>query len=293
MPKLGRFTSAEAKTAYLRHYDAVAAQWPVSSVDSDIETSFGVTRVRKSGSGGGAPILLLPGLSGNGLLWRPFVAEFARDRAVYAPDVIGWPGRSVQTAPVRDGADIAEWMVEVFDGLGLDRVHLAGGSMGSWLASQVGVHHPERLASLTMFEPSAATFTKPPLRVLLKFFGMGMRPSPEGMRKFNQWLTPGVEHTGEEWEMMVAGMKFRSAMPWDRPLTDEQLAAITAPMLVLYGAETVINDPEAGARRVRDHVASAEVEIYPGAGHELLWGIPDRVVPRFLEFVRKHDSVCA
>lgn len=293
MPKLGRFANEEAEAVYLRHYDAVAAQWPVPSEDLDAETSFGITRVRKSGSGAGSPILLLPGLSGNGLLWSPFIADFSRDRAVYTPDVIGWAGRSVQTAPVRDGGDIAQWAVEVFTGLGLDRVHLAGGSMGSWLAAQVGVHHSERLASLTMFEPSAATFTKPPLRVLLKFFGMGMRPGPEGMRKFNQWLTPGVEHAGEEWEMMLAGMKFRSALPWDRPLTDEQLAAIATPLLVLYGAETVINDPEAGARRVRERVPAAEVEIYPGVGHELLWGIPDRIVPRFLDFVRKHDSVRA
>lgn len=293
MPKLGRFANEEAEAVYLHHYDAVAARWPVPSEELDIETSFGVTRVRRSGSGAGVPILLLPGLSGNGLLWSPFIADFSRDRAVYTPDVIGWAGRSVQTAPIRDGGDIAQWAVEVFTGLGLDRVHLAGGSMGSWLAAQVGVHHSERLASLTMFEPSAATFTKPPLRVLLKFFGMGMRPGPEGMRKFNQWLTPGVEHTGEEWEMMLAGMKFRAALPWDRPLTDEQLTAIAAPLLVLYGAETVINDPEAGARRVRERVPAAEVEIYPGVGHELLWGIPDRIVPRFLDFVRKHDPVRA
>lgn len=131
MPKIGRFTSEEAKAAFLHAYDAVAAKWPVPSTNIDVGTAFGTTRVRRSGTGDGAPIVLLPGIGGNGQVWFRFVEQLARDRVVYTPDVIGWAGRCVQTAPLRDAGDIARWMADVLDGLGEDRIHLAGNSLGA------------------------------------------------------------------------------------------------------------------------------------------------------------------
>ncbi|GGL43365.1 alpha/beta fold hydrolase [Nocardia jinanensis] len=291
MPKIGRFTSDEAKTNFLRIYDAGAERWPIPSTVLDVETSFGTTHVRKSGSGKGAPVLLLPGISGNGLVWQRFIEDFASERVVYTPDVIGWPGRCVQTAPVRDGADVAKWVVETLDGLGESRVHLAGNSLGAWMATMVGVYHSDRLASLTMFEPGGATFAKPKWSLLLKFLATGMRPTPERMRKLNAWLTPRADLTEDEFAMVMASLKFRTGMPWDRVLTDEELAAITAPTLVLFGADTVVNNPEIGAARARQHIPSADVQIYPGIGHDLLWANQEVVIPRFLDFADNHDRV--
>ncbi|GAB0104871.1 alpha/beta fold hydrolase [Nocardia sp. JMUB6875] len=291
--KIGRFISAKAKARYLRAYDAMAAQWPVPSTDLDITTSYGTTRVRKSGSGSDTPIVLLPGMPGNGLFWESVIEGLSRDRVVYTVDPLGWAGRSEQTAPLRDEADIVAWLLEVFDGLGADRVHLAGYSVGSWLSLLVGVRHSERLASVTMLEPGGATFTKPRWSVLFKFLVGGMVPTRKRMAKLMQWLTPGMELTDEQWELAMSAIRFRMAMPWERPLTDEQLAAVTTPLMVLFGATTVANDPEVGARRVRELIPSAVVDIYPGVGHEMLWAIPEKVIPRFLDFVKQHDQVRA
>ncbi|MFE3192807.1 alpha/beta fold hydrolase [Nocardia sp. NPDC059240] len=63
--------------------------------------------------------------------------------------------------------------------------------------------------------------------------------------------------------------------------------------MVLFGGDTVVNDPVAGAQRARDHIAGATVDIYPGVGHEMLWAIPEQVIPRFLEFAKQHDQVPA
>ncbi|MCM6774181.1 alpha/beta fold hydrolase [Nocardia sp. CDC159] len=293
MPKIGRFTNKEAQAAFLRAYDTIAARWPVPSTLLDIETSFGTTRVRKSGSGEGAPIVLLPGIGGNGQAWWRIIEALARERVVYTPDVIGWAGRCVQTAPLRDASDVAKWVVETFDGLGAGRVHLAGNSLGAWMSGATGVYHSDRLASLTMFEPSAATFAKPSWGLLFKFLKAGMRPTPERMRKFNKWLLPGFELDDEEFALAMAALKFRMAMPWDRQFTDDQLAHITTPTLVLFGAETIAGDPEIAAARAREHIPSVETEIYPGIGHDLLWANPDQVIPRFLDFVASHDPVRA
>ncbi|WP_186630120.1 alpha/beta fold hydrolase [Rhodococcus sp. BP22] len=293
MPKIGRFTSEETKAAFMSVYDAIAAKWPVPSTNIDVETSFGTTRVRKSGTGEGAPIVLLPGIGGNGQVWWRFIENLARDHVVYTPDVMGWAGRCVQTAPLRDAEDIAKWMGEVLDGLGEDRVHLAGNSLGAWLAGAIAVYRCERLASLTLLEPSAATFAKPRWSLLFKFIMAGMRPTPERMRKLNKWLMPGYEPTDEEFAGAMAAVKFRMATPWDRTFTDAQLAAITAPTLVLFGAETVVNDLEVAVPRARNDLPSAEVEILPGVGHDLLWANPEQVIPRLLSFIDSHDPVRA
>ncbi|WP_328406005.1 alpha/beta fold hydrolase [Nocardia sp. NBC_00403] len=291
MPKIGRFTSSEAKAAYLRAYEALAVDWPVPSTDIEVETTFGTTRVRKSGTGAGLPLVLLPGMPGNSLFWTPFIEELTRERVVYTPDVIGWPGRCEQSTPVRDHAEIMKWLVEVIDGLGEARIHVAGYSDGAWIAGLLGVHHSERLASLSMLEPGGATFAKPRWGLLLKMVSAGMRPTRERMQKLTQWLTPGVVLSDKEWAMAVAGFKFRLALPWPKPFTDEQLAAITAPLLVLFGGATVVNDPDIGVRRLRQHAPAADVEVYPGVGHELLWVLPQKVIPRLLEFVAENDAV--
>lgn len=125
----------------------------------------------------------------------------------------------------------------------------------------------------------------------MKFLVAGIHPTPERMRKFNKWLMPGLEMTDEEFAVAMGAVKFRMAMPWDRTFTDGQLAAITVPTLVLFGADTVVADPEAGAARAHARVRAVETEIYPGFGHDLLWADPDPVIPRILAFADSHDPV--
>ncbi|WP_067657792.1 alpha/beta fold hydrolase [Nocardia harenae] len=293
MAKIGKFSSAAGEARFRAAYDAVAARWPVPSTEHEVPTSFGSTYVRKSGRGSGAPIALLPGIGGNGQVWYPFVEELARDHVVLTPDVIGWAGRCEQTAPVRDTADIARWFADTLDGLGVERVHLAGNSLGAWLAGAVAVHRSDRLASLTLLEPSAGVFARPRLGLLAKFIVSGINPTPERMRQFNRWLMPRYEMDDAGIELAGAIAKFRMAMPWDRTFTDAQLAAIAAPTLVLFGAETVVADPEFGAARAREGIARAQAEIMPGVGHDLLWANPEQVIPRFLAFVESHEQARA
>ncbi|MFF2557604.1 alpha/beta fold hydrolase [Nocardia sp. NPDC058058] len=291
MAKIGRFVSEQARTEFRTTYDALAARWPVPAVDLEVETSYGTTHVRKSGDGNGAPLLLFPGIGGSSLFWQPFIAELSRGRVVYAPDIIGWAGRCEQTAPVRDEADIARWAAEVLDGLGVRQAHVVGYSLGGWLAAVVAGYRPERVATLSLLETAPATFARPPWRVLRKFMAAGVRPSRAKLEKFNTWLQPGVELDELEWAMVLGTLKFRPGLPWPKPLSDERFAAVSAPVLALFGAETVVHDPEVAAARVRRVLPGADVEICPGAGHDLLWVLPEQVIGRVLEFAGRYDRV--
>ena len=73
----------------------------------------------------------------------------AADHRLYAPDLIGQPGRSSQTrsSPKDDGH--AFWVEDVLDGLGLWRVPLLGLSYGAGLAIRTMGLAPEGGARLT------------------------------------------------------------------------------------------------------------------------------------------------
>lgn len=125
------FPNERSRARYLEVYEELS-DWPVPVTELAVETSFGTTHVRVCGDG--PPVVLLHGIMVTSLSWQPCVAGLAPHRRVYAPDSLGEPGRSVQTRPMPDAQANADWLAEVLDRLGHDRVHLAGVSRGGWLA---------------------------------------------------------------------------------------------------------------------------------------------------------------
>ncbi len=62
------FKSERAKERYLTFYDTMAKKWPVDSEARIIDTSYGQTFLRISGSVGRQPLVLLPVFSANSLM---------------------------------------------------------------------------------------------------------------------------------------------------------------------------------------------------------------------------------
>lgn len=68
--KVGRFRTPEARERFFELYDrAVEEVWPVPAEELDVETSFGTTHARRSGSGKGWPLLLVHGHTGTSVGW--------------------------------------------------------------------------------------------------------------------------------------------------------------------------------------------------------------------------------
>ncbi len=146
--KVARFRSDAARQRFLELYDrAVEELWPVPAEELDVPTSFGTTRVRRSGTGRGAPLVLLHGNSGTSVGWCTIVGPLAKEREVLAVDVIGTIGRSVQTRPLDQPSDLADWFREVLDGLDVQRAHVIGFSEGGFVAFQAARGNEGRLAS--------------------------------------------------------------------------------------------------------------------------------------------------
>lgn len=286
---VGAFRDDAARFAYERAYADLAARWPLPFTETLVETAFGPTHVRTSGAGDRTPLVLLHGLNGTGLSWHAVVARLAEDRVVHAPDVVGTAGASVQTAPLTRPADYGAWGEQLLDGLGLDRAHVLGYSEGAWFAALLGGRAPDRLASLTLGE-GITTLVKPSPTVLVRMVTTALWPSRRRFARLDAWLSPGTDPTDEDRALARAAMRYRRRTPWPAPLDDAALAAITAPTLAFFGADTRLGDVTAAAGRVREHVPHGQVEIVPGGGHGVLWQLPERVLPVVQDFVRRHDA---
>lgn len=293
MPSTGRFTSEAARTAYDAAYRDLEARWPLPAEDLRVETAYGPTHVRRSGSGLRTPLVLLHGLNGNGLSWHGVVRTLAADRVVYAPDVVGTAGRSEQTAPLTSADDYAAWGVQLLEGLGLERAHVLGYSEGAWfaalLASRASARAPGRLGALVLGEGITA-LVKPDRRVISRMVRAAALPTARNLARLDEWLTPGVTLADEDRALARAAMRYRRRTPWPSPLPDERLRAIAAPTLAFFGADTRLGDPVAAGRRVTEHVRDSRVELVPGGGHGVLWQLPDRVLPLVDGFLREHDD---
>ena len=125
--KVSTFRTPEDAERFVTRYDeVVGSRWPVAHEELDVSTRFGQTRVRRSGAGSGVPLVMLHPTTGSSAGWYPVIELFCRDRIVYTPDTMGAAGRSVQTAPIRSEADLADWLDDVLDRLGMPEVHLLG-----------------------------------------------------------------------------------------------------------------------------------------------------------------------
>jgi pimeloyl-ACP methyl ester carboxylesterase len=86
--------------------------------------------------GSGPPLLLIHGLGDSIRVWRPILARLGTEREAIAVDLPGFGG-----SPVLDRAPtvpaLADALVALLEELGLERVEVAGNSLGGWLALEL------------------------------------------------------------------------------------------------------------------------------------------------------------
>lgn len=286
---LGGFVSAQARDEYFAAYESAFTALPPVAERFDVETAFGTARVYRFGAPGPSPMVLLHGRAGATVMWQPNLQAFVdRNGPVYSVDVIGEAGRSVQTAPIRDGADQAAWLSTVLAELALEDVHLVGYSFGGWLAANYAVHEPSRLASLTLIEPvqTFARFTAG----LIARSALAVLPVVRrwGRPAFISWISDGAEVDVDDpvARVIEEGMRtFRIGLPTPRVFTDAQLWDLRVPALVLLGGRSVMHDGRKAVERARRLLVDAQCELWPSATHSIAGESAAAVNARVLAFL--------
>jgi len=121
-----RFKTEAGRARYLAAYDAALADWPVPHEALDVPTRLGPTHVVASGPTDAPALVLLPSFAGSAVVWRLNVAGLSQSYRTYAVDVIGQPGKSLARRRIRNRREFAGWLIDLLDGLGVQRASIVG-----------------------------------------------------------------------------------------------------------------------------------------------------------------------
>lgn len=218
-------------------------------------------------AGSGDPLLFLHGAGGGGQ-WLPFMNALSKDFEVFVPEHPGF-GKS-DTPPWLDNvADLAYFYLDFIEKFGLRGVHLAGASLGGWIAAEVAVRNQTSLATLTLVAPAGLHVKGVPRG------DMFMWPFPELARnlfydqKYAEWMLLAVP-SEEERDMQLKNRLTTAKLGWHprfyNPHLNKWLHRITIPTLILWGAnDKLIPAPYAYA--FRDAIPAAHLQIFENCGH--------------------------
>lgn len=213
-------------------------------------------------------------------------------RALRAGEVVELPYRL---------ADLASDVVTLLDGLGVERAHIFGVSMGGFIAQHIAADHAARVASLTLVMTSTGNPALPPPSAEAHEL-LARRSNAEGTREglieqgvFNAQVIaspayppdPGALHARVTAEIdrahRPAGyIRQRAAILADGDRR-ELVKRIAAPTLVIHGTDDPLV-PHAGGKELAALIPGASLHLFPGMGHE----IPEPLVPTIADLVASH-----
>jgi pimeloyl-ACP methyl ester carboxylesterase len=262
----GSWVSDAAREKFLVAYERAFALWPQPCAEFDIETATATTRVHAyRPHPGGDPVVLLTGAGGNASNWHPHVAALAKDGPVYAIDMPGDANPSVPRALMTPPAACAAWLDELLGRLGDRPAHLVGFSYGGWIAMNQAIRAPGRVASITLLDPAGLTRLDARFWWWLSISGLASLTPMPLRRHLARWLDSPAMLQPELMTLMWAAIRGYHAEPkFPGVLTDDELRAVTVPVLLITGARSALITP-AQARDRGSLMPDAEVAIVPGS----------------------------
>jgi pimeloyl-ACP methyl ester carboxylesterase len=269
------YKSAAGEQAVMALYDQMLERWPVPYTSITLPTRHGDTFVLASGPNGAPPVILLHGAASNALAWIGDVQAYSSMLRVYAVDLPGEPGRSSHTRPPWSGPAYVEWMEDVLDGLGLERAALVGISQGAWTALKFATVQPERVDRLVLLAPAGVTTAR--VSFLLRVIPLAMM-GKRGGAAINR-ITFGKQpiHPDVVAYMNVIMRHFKPRIGALPNFTDDELAQLIMPTLLMVGAEDALYPSEKTAARLQKLVPNLTVRMLPEMGH-VLHGLVGEVV---------------
>ncbi len=250
-------------------YDEALARLEPGCERRRIGTSFGETHVILAGPGDAPPLVVLPGGNFLNPLCLSWFLPLAETFRLYAPDIVGQPGRSARTRPSARGDGHARWLGEVLDGLGLGQASFVGISYGAGLVLRLAGLAPGRVAGAVLASPAgiAAGPIWPMLReVALPMLVYRASPSRERLlRAARPILTDLEEPYVRQLGLVYRHVKLDRELP--RAATREELAGYAAPTLLFAAENDLFFPAERVIPRATEIIPNLETEALPGSRH--------------------------
>jgi pimeloyl-ACP methyl ester carboxylesterase len=231
--------------------------------------------------GEGSPLVLLHGgMMTIDLNFATLIPTLARRHTVIGVEMQGH-GRTADTGRELTPAALASDVVGLLDHLGIDRAHVLGHSMGGAVALELAVSHPHRVLSVVPISISVRPDGMHGELVDPSKHATSTRmPTPQDfadMSEAYKRLSPHPDHFDEFLGALSASNA--DLQGW----SDEQLAGITAPTLLMLGDHD-FTTVDHGAVMLR-LIPGSQLAVLPGTTHMTITRRADLLVPLLAAFL--------
>lgn len=244
--------------------------------------------------GKGEPLLMLHGFGATLDNWA-LVAKFLTPHfRVVAPDLPGF-GDSSRLPHKRYTLDDQLGRIEDFArSVGLSRFHLAGNSMGGYLAAHYAARHPEQVQSLWLLAPAGVMTAEE--SELQQMLARGENPllvnSAADFRRIIDMCfvkapyTPGAflkalakrSIASREFHAKVFEELFSTAAPFE-----DALSGLATPSLITWGDQDRLLHVS-GAKILHGLLPNSTLDLMPGIGHIPMVEVPGAAAQSWLRF---------
>ena len=246
--------------------------------------------------GNGEPLTLVHGLAYDREGWGRLPDLLAQRFRVVLID-----NRGVGESDAPEGpysvAQMAADVVAVLDDAGIERTNLFGVSLGGYIAQEVVLVYPERVATLILCStaPGGPKAVPMPAATQEVFARYPTMEREAGLRMFVE-NSLGERGVRELPELVEEILRYRlghapTVQAWVAQATagatyanDERVHEIAAPTLVLTGGADVVVDPR-NAGVLAELIPDARVVVVPERGHLMVWEDSERVAELVAEFL--------
>jgi pimeloyl-ACP methyl ester carboxylesterase len=266
-------------------YETLAARYE-SAASRYVDLPGGVRmHYRDEGQTSGPTLLLVHGFSASLHTWEPWVQRLGERYRIVSLDL---PGHGLTRAPAGYQASMEAFrdaVAEFVRSQGLTRFAIAGSSMGGNVAWEYALAHPDQVEALILVDasgwPQGDDQNEPTIFKLLRNPVLGpMLRDLDNTRLIRQGLEASFADPSFVDEAMVARYSELARAPGHRdillqltldfrsrnPATAERLAALSMPVLILWGDQDRLVPP-AHAQLFNDAIRRSELVMFENVGH--------------------------
>lgn len=253
-------------------------------------------------AGTGSKLLLLHGFADSKETWLPLLPILARHHACVAPDLPGY-GKAAAIPPNQANLrGLSASLLRLLDKMGIDRVHVAGNSMGGALAARLAVDAPDRVRSVVLLAAAGPRGLHPHVQALAR---SGRNPLlPKNAEEFEVLMEMSFarggpplsraarRHLGHLWSSRHAEHARYFAELEAAALDDGQAYAgghLQIPALIVYGRQEKIVHLD-NSLAFTEYFPRHQLWLLDGAGHAPHVEQTLPVARRMVRFFREHGA---
>lgn len=234
------YKSKKCEAEMMDVYDRQLSRLGIEYEERMIKTRFGDTHVLITGPKNAPPLITLHGGNGNSPLNLSLFLPLTKCFRVYAPDTVGFPGKSEQTRLSPNDNSYGQWVVDVMDGLSLESVAFVTSSYSSGILLQTASFAPERISQAILHVPSGIAHgpIMPMMKIIVQWLTYPVFPKRDRLIKAFQSM---VTETNEDFLEFCDAMlrDYRIELRGPKEFTKEELKNFKAPTFVIAAKDDI------------------------------------------------------